>query len=127
MELTPLSRELLAGPDFAVIATNTSAGASQQSVVWVSERDGAVVFTTGSSRAKCRNLVRDPRIGVLVVDAQNPYRYSQVRGAARIGTEGAAEVMDGLSRKYTGEPWVENQKSPRVTVVVTPERVVDHG
>jgi len=125
--LTTLARELLGGPNFAVAATVGSDGSPQQTIVWVRERDGEVIFSTVEGRAKPRNLLRDPTINVLVVDCENGYRYSAIRGRARMEHDNADELIDELSHKYTGQPWVETQTRPRVTVVVTPTHVIDHG
>jgi PPOX class probable F420-dependent enzyme len=124
--LTALARELLGGPNFAVVATAGSDGSPQQTIVWARERDGEVIFSTVEGRAKPRNLLRDPVISVLVVDRENGYRYSAIRGRARIEHENADALIDELSHKYTGEPWVETQTRPRVIVVVKPSHIVDH-
>ena len=125
--LTELARELIDGPNFAVIATVGADGTPQQSVVWVRERDGEVIFSTVEGRAKPRNLLRDPTIGVLVIDRADGYRFSAIRGQARLEHENADELIDELSHKYTGQPWVETQTRPRVNVVVTPTHVIDFG
>lgn len=125
--LTSQARELLAGPNFAVVATVNADGSPQQSVVWVRERDGEVIFSTVVGRAKPRNLLRDPTISVLVIDGQDGYRYSAIHGQARLESENADELIDELSHKYTDEPWVETQTQPRVTVCVTPHRITEHG
>jgi PPOX class probable F420-dependent enzyme len=127
MDLTPAARELLAGPNFAAIATINADGSLQQSVVWVRERDGEVIFSTIESRAKYRNLARDARISVLVIDAKNGYRYSEIRGTARLEPDEPRALIKELSLKYTGEPWVETVSSPRAIVVVTPEHITEHG
>jgi PPOX class probable F420-dependent enzyme len=127
MMLTPQCRELLRGPNFAVIATINADGTPQQSVVWVTEDDGNVVFSTVEGRAKHRNLVRDPRIGVLVLDYTDGYRYSQIRGIARLESTNTDTLIDELSRKYTGKAWVEKQTRPRVNVIVTPTHQHDYS
>jgi PPOX class probable F420-dependent enzyme len=127
MMLTPQCRELLRGPNFAVIATINADGTPQQSVVWATERDGNVVFSTVEGRAKHRNLVRDPRIGVLVLDRTDGYRYSQIRGIARLDSTNADALIDELSRKYTDQAWVEKQTRPRVNVIVTPTHQHDYS
>ena len=71
--------------------------------------------------------MRDPTISVLVIDGKNGYRTSTIHGRARFESDHADELIDELSREYTGQPWVEPQSRPRVTVVVTPTRVTDHG
>ena len=125
--LTRQCRELLRGPNFAVITTINADGTPQQSVVWVAEHDGNVVFSTVEGRAKHRNLVRDPRIGVLVLDRTDGYRYSQIRGTARLDSTNADTLIDELSRKYTDKKWVEKQTRPRVNVIVTPTRLHDYS
>lgn len=125
--LTPLARELLAGPHFAIVATVNADGSPQQSVVWARERDGEVIFSTVEGRAKPRNLQRDKTINVLIIDGENGYRFSSISGTARLESDDADALIDELSHAYTGRPWVETQTRPRVTVVVTPTRVTDHG
>jgi len=125
--LTPLARELLAGPHFAIVATVNADGSPQQSVVWARERDGEVIFSTVEGRAKPRNLQRDTTINVLIIDGENGYRFSSISGTARLESDNADALIDELSHAYTGQPWVETQTRPRVTVVVTPTRVTDHG
>ena len=125
--LTLQARELLRRPNFAVIATINADGTVQQSVVWVAEHDGNVVFSTVEGRAKHRNLVRDPRIGVLVLDRADGYRYSLIRGIARLESTNADALIDELSRKYTDQAWVEKQARPRVNVIVTPAHLHDYS
>ena len=125
--LTPLARELLAGPHFAIVATVNADGSPQQSVVWARERDGEVIFSTVEGRAKPRNPLRDTAINVLVIDGENGYRFSAISGTARLESDNADALIDELSHAYTGRPWVETQTRPRVTVVVTPTRVTDHS
>jgi hypothetical protein len=72
-------------------------------------------------------LVRDPRIGVLVLDHVDGYRYSQIRGIARLDSTDADALIDELSRKYTGKAWVEKQTRPRVNVIVTPTHQYDYS
>jgi pyridoxine/pyridoxamine 5'-phosphate oxidase len=60
MMLTRQARELLRGPNFAVIATINADGTPQQSVVWVAEHDGTVVFSTVEGRAKHRTWCATP-------------------------------------------------------------------
>lgn len=125
--LTDLARELLAGPNFAVVATLTADGMPHQTVVWAGERDGRVVFSTVRGRVKERHLLADPRISVLVLDAADPYRFVTVVGTASLEDEGADDLIDAMSRAYTGEPWVERATSPRVNVVVDVERVIEYS
>ena len=124
--LTPLARDLLAGPNFATVATINRDGSPQQSIVWVDEREGDVIFSTVKGRAKYRNLSRDPRIGLVIVDRNDGYRYCELRGVARLEDENADALIDELSRKYRGRAWVETQTRPRVNVLVTVTHINDY-
>lgn len=125
--LTPQARELLAGPNFAIVATTNADGSLQQTVVWAKERDGEIVFSSLKSRAKTRNLQRDPNVSVLIIDRENGYRYISIRGQARVEDAGANELIDELSHDYDGRPWPEEQPwKPRSTIVVTPSRIIEH-
>ena len=64
---------------------------------------------------------------MLIIDGENGYRFSSIRGAARLESDNADALIDELSHAYTGRPWVETQTQPHVTVVVTPTRITDHG
>lgn len=125
--LTDLARELLAGPNFATIATLAADGTPHQTVVWAGERDGKVVFSTVRGRVKERHLLADPRISVLVLDAQDPYRFVTLVGTATLEDAGAVELIEEMSRKYTGEEWVERATGARVNVVVDVARVIEYG
>ena len=74
-----------------------------------------------------RNLARDDKVSILVIDRSNGYRYSAIQGRARMEEAGADQLIEELSWQYTDEAWPKTQNRPRVTVVVSPTRVTDHG
>jgi PPOX class probable F420-dependent enzyme len=104
-ELTPEVRELFEKANYGHLATLMPDGGPHSVAVWVGFEDGRIVFFTQPSSRKGRNLARDPRIAVSVVDRDNPYRTGRVRGRVAATREGdaALEVIDRLSRKFTGE------------------------
>ena len=116
---------LQAGKHFGVVATVGDDGRPQTSVVWVDWDGENVVFNTTNARAKGRNLRGNPRVSISVWDNDNPYAYFEVEGTATLYETGAAEHINDLSLRYTGEDFA----SPvdRVIVRVRPERVLDHG
>ena len=116
---------LQAGKHFGVVATVGDDGRPQTSVVWVDWDGENVVFNTTNARAKGRNLRGNPRVSISVWDNDNPYAYFEVEGTATLDETGAAEHINNLSLRYTGEDFA----SPvdRLIVRVRPERVLDHG
>ncbi|MGW1836406.1 PPOX class F420-dependent oxidoreductase [Streptomyces sp. NPDC002067] len=122
-------KKLLDTPVFVTVATVQPDGSPQLSPVRV-KRDGEeLLFFTTLGRRKAENLRRDPRIGVLVQPADAPYLYAEIRGTATLTTEGGRELMDELSRKYTGKDYADfrpalAEEDGQVVVRITPRKVV---
>ena len=125
--LTDEQARLLLEPNFATVATLSPDGSSQLSIVWIDWDGEQVLFNTAAGRAKPRNLERDPRASVLVVDREDGYRWVAVRGVAELTAEGADEQIDKLARKYTGEGWQARPGERRLLVRVRPEHVNAYG
>jgi PPOX class probable F420-dependent enzyme len=121
-----LAAELLAGLNFGHLGTVNRDGSVQVSPVWVHIEDGQPVFNTAEGRVKWRNIERDPRVTLEVIDSSG-YRSVEIRGRAVMTREGAREHADELAMKYTGEPFdnfVEGVE--RVKVTIEPERYLFH-
>jgi PPOX class probable F420-dependent enzyme len=124
------ARAVLDGVNFATVATLEPDGSPQLSVVWVSREDDTVVFSTVRGRRKTRNMERDPRVAVLVLDHENPYSYLEVRGTVTLSEHGGRELIDALAGKYQGldrYPWDDGTDNVRVVCRVAADRVVFHG
>ncbi len=78
MKLNEAAQELLDGPHTAVLATTNADGRPQTSVIFVKRDGDAVVFSTIKGRLKTRNMLRDPRVSLLVL--ANVGRYIEIRG-----------------------------------------------
>jgi PPOX class probable F420-dependent enzyme len=124
MELTDAQQKFLKEGHLAIVATIREDGTPQQTPTWVDAEDGRVLFNTAEGRAKPKNLRRDPRVSVCVVDRQNPYRWLSITGTAELEHEGAEEHIDVLAHRYTGrETFGVGPDEERVIVRVRPERV----
>jgi PPOX class probable F420-dependent enzyme len=78
--IPPSHADLLERPLLCTLATVKPSGQPQSNPMWF-EWDGRTVrFTHTSTRAKYRNLQNDPRAAVSIFDADNPYRYLELRG-----------------------------------------------
>lgn len=84
-------------------------GSPQTTPVWIDFQDGQVWVNSAVGRQKDKNVRRDPRVAMAIVDPDNPYRYVEVRGrVAAITEEGADDHIDAMARKYIGKdkyPW----------------------
>ena len=118
------ARALFDGPNFVTIATIDPDGKPQLSIVWAKRDGDDVLFSTIKGRRKYANLVRDGRASALVYPDGDPYRYAEVRGAATITEDPAADLINELSLKYTGEPFGDRPGEQRVIVRIVPDRVI---
>jgi PPOX class probable F420-dependent enzyme len=98
-------RPLLEGRNFAHVATLLPDGSPHSVPVWVGVEDDRVVFFTQEGSRKARNVERDPRVAISVVDHERPYLSAHLRGRVVGKREGEAalEVMDRLARRYTSK------------------------
>ncbi|MBY8884980.1 PPOX class F420-dependent oxidoreductase [Streptomyces sp. PTM05] len=122
-------KKLLDTPVFVTIATIQPDGSPQLSPVWAKRDGDDVLISTTVGRRKEKNLRRDPRVTVLVQPFDAPYTYAEIRGEATLTTEGGQELINELSRKYTGKDYADfnpasGQDAERVVVRVTARKVV---
>src|SRR4051794_29876435 len=113
----------------AVVTTLRGDGSTHNTVVWVDVEDGVPSFNTAYGRAKPKHLERDPRVGLIVVDPEDQYRWLAVDGHAELTTDGADEQIDKLAKKYTGAERYGNRSEgeQRVKVRITPRHVESRG
>lgn len=95
-------RAFLEEPRFGALATIDPDGAPHLTVMWYLLDGDEIMFNTARERRKPVNLVRDPRVSLLVYDA---YRFVRVTGRVResaTGAEALAEIHR-LAVRYDGE------------------------
>ncbi len=123
--------DLMTRPVCGVLTTMRPDGQPQSSLVWVDFDGECASVNTTLERQKGRNLARDPRVSLLVVDPEDTSRFIQVRGDAELVFDGAIEHLDRLTRRYTSQPCfyghvypLEQQaKDTRVICRIRPRRV----
>ncbi|HEY3611049.1 MAG TPA: PPOX class F420-dependent oxidoreductase [Pseudonocardiaceae bacterium] len=118
-------RKLVDGRNFAVVATTNADGSPQSSVVWITRDGDDLLFATVRGRRKERNLRRDPRVSVTVLDDANGYEYAEIRGTATMTEQGGRELINDLSRKYQDTDFPDEPADVvRVIVRISPRHVV---
>jgi PPOX class probable F420-dependent enzyme len=130
MRLKEKERKFLENPFVGILTEHRPDGSLHTTPVWVDANGRAEVsFNTARGRRKERDLARDPRLSLLVVDPEDPYRWVSVSGKARFIEEGADEQIDHLAQKYLGKERYPNRApgEQRVTVAIEPERVESVG
>jgi PPOX class probable F420-dependent enzyme len=128
-QITEPMSKLFQGRNFAFVSTLMNDGSPQVTPTWVDIEDGIIFVNTAEGRLKHKNISRDPRIAICVVDQNNPYHMVTVRGrVVEQTTEGADEHIDKLAKKYLGVDKYPGPKDypgqKRVIIKIKPERVL---
>lgn len=128
IQFSAATLRLLDGRNYAVLATVNPDGSPQTSVVWVG-RDGAdLLFSTVEGRVKHRNMLRDPRVSVTVIDSLDPENYAELRGRVSITPDVGRLVDTRLSWKYDGrDPGADRPGAVRVIVRMTVDKVTGYA
>src|SRR5579864_980990 len=100
-ELPDNVRAFLQDTRFAVIGTTNRDGSPHLTALWYELRGDGVMMNTGAASKKVRNLKRNPRAAVTVVDRKEA-RHVTLEGSI---TSDDAHVMDdltALASRYAG-------------------------
>lgn len=96
--------------------------------VWFDYDGTHVIINSARGRVKDKVMRRSGEVALAISDPDDPYRYIQIRGRViEITEEGARDMIDHLSEKYTGGPYDAFRGEIRVTYKVLPEIVSSMG
>jgi len=98
----PNIRKLFENKNFVFLSTLMEDGSPQVSPTWVDIENEDILINTAIGRTKHRNVTRDPRVAVAVVDVNNPYNSVVIRGKVidQLTGDIAEKHIDKLSKKY---------------------------
>jgi PPOX class probable F420-dependent enzyme len=121
--LNEAAREVLDLPHFAVLATSNDDGRPQSSVIFVKRDGDTVVFSTIKGRLKTRNMARDPRVSLLVVDKERG-RYVEIRGSVEITDDPEKRLLYEMYDRYMGgTPPPPEPDAERLIVRIRPDKL----
>ncbi|HKX15580.1 MAG TPA: PPOX class F420-dependent oxidoreductase [Propionibacteriaceae bacterium] len=128
-EMTAEVQRLVDGTNYAHVATLLPDGAPHVVPVWIDlEGDYVAILTSPGSR-KARNLERDPRVAISLVDADQPNASALIRGRVVewVNGERAWDIIDRMSHKYIGQPYP--LRTDRIVLLIQPDhaRAVTFG
>ncbi len=129
--ITPPGYEnLLQTTALAHVATIGPHGKPQSNPVWFGWDREYVMFSQTKTRQKYRNIQRDSRVALSLVDPENPYRYLEIRGQVdRIEEDPDLAFIDSMAKKYLGmDQYPYHQPGDeRVVIFVRPEHTTQMG
>ena len=110
--LTPAVRAFLEERRYAVLATINESGMPQLTAIWYELQGTEVLMNTAAGRLKHRNLQRDPRLSLCVVDEE---RYVTLYGLATLHEDQAQAQADDyrLAIRYDG-PERAKERAPEI-------------
>lgn len=124
--------DLIEGPVFAILTTVTADGQPQNTVMWCSwDGDQVLVNTRGTSK-KVKNIRSNPKVALIAVDPQNPFRWVDVRGEVEsIREDIDFENINSHAKLYMNvdefygsvAPIEQKGKEDRVVLRITPKQV----
>jgi PPOX class probable F420-dependent enzyme len=125
--LTDQVRQIIDGPHLSVLATTNPDGQAQTSVILVMVEGDDILFSTIKGRRKTTNMLRDPRVNLLVhtlpVGAEGS-TYATISGTVDLVDDPSGAFHQVLYDIHMGgatpppEPGAE-----RVIVRITPQKV----
>jgi PPOX class probable F420-dependent enzyme len=122
-------KKLANGANFAALTTLGPDGTPSTHVMWVDADDDHVLVNTEVHRQKYKNVQRDPRVAITVMDRDNPYRYVEARGrvVGEVRGDDARADIDTLSRKYNGADYTTPIQSERVILRIEVDKTTKMG
>jgi PPOX class probable F420-dependent enzyme len=118
---------------FGTLATVSADGSPFQAVIWYLVRGDTLVVNSKVGRVWPSNLLRDPRVSLVVEDG---YEWVGVRGRAEAVTDQASAQADiaAMARRYHAEDPAKAERmvrmfesQERISFIVHVERVAEHA
>jgi PPOX class probable F420-dependent enzyme len=123
-------RDLFNKKAFASLTTLMPDGSPQTTPVWCDTDGEHVIFNSARGRQKDRNVRRDPRVAMAIIDPDNPYRYLEIRGkVVEITEQGADAHIDKMAKKYMDKDKYPLRQPGEVRVLykIRPEHTTTMG
>ena len=116
-------------PNVGVVAALREDGTPHQTVVWVDWDGTHVLLNLNNFRSKLEYLQRDPRVSVLVLDRDDPFRWLRLEGKVEeITPEGAHEHIIRQAGVYVGrDTYPLGEGEQRILVRIALSQVEAHN
>ena len=121
--------DLLRSTAVAHVATIGPKGEPQVNPVWF-DWDGEQLFLPVGTRQKHKNLGREPRIALSIVDPENHLRYIEIRGeVVRVEEDPNIDFISSMAKKYLGVDRYPNHQpgDERIVLYVEPRHTTQMG
>jgi PPOX class probable F420-dependent enzyme len=121
-------QRLFQGRNLAFISTlSKKEGSPHITPVWADMEDDLIFVNTFETSAKNKNVTKDPRIAISVVENSNPYNMVAIKGRViDQTTEEADEHLKRLAKRYLGigKYYYRKPNHRRIILKIKPEKVM---
>jgi PPOX class probable F420-dependent enzyme len=124
------------GKNFAFLGTVNKDGSPQVTPTWIDiiekekeegeDHEQIILINTAKDRLKQKNISRDPRVSISIVDEDNPYSMITVKGrVVEQTTKGADEHIDKLANRYLNADKypAHSPDVKRIILKIKPEKI----
>ena len=123
----PSIRRLFEGKNLVYIASLMKDGSPQVTPTWVDIENGTILVTTAVGRTKQKNISRDQKVALALVDQNNQYDMVTARGKVveQIKGKEAEDHADKLAKKYLGIDKYPRRAPDEVRILlkIKPEKI----
>jgi PPOX class probable F420-dependent enzyme len=125
-------RYILSGPHLSVLATTNPHGQAQTSVIFVKQDGDEILFSTIRGRRKTINMIRDPRVNLLIhgLPPERPNyagdgpNYVAISGTVELTDDPGGAFHKEMYRLHMGGATPPPEpEAQRVTVRIVPQRI----
>ncbi len=119
-------RKLFQGKNLIFIATINLDGSPQLTPVWGNYYDDHILINTAEGRVKHKNVKKDPRVAISVVDNDNPLNMTTIRGKViEIIPDYDYLHINKLTKQYMGidEYPFKRDGEKRIIFKIKPEKI----
>lgn len=123
-------RDLFTKKAFVHLGTLLADGTPHVTPVWCDFDGTHIRINSAKGRVKDKNMRRNKRVALSIMDPENGYRYLAVRGeVVEITEQGADAHIDSLAKKYLDKDKYPFRQAGEVRVIykIRPERVSGRG
>tara|TARA_B100001057_G_scaffold494839_1_gene592311 strand:- start:32130 stop:32540 length:411 start_codon:yes stop_codon:yes gene_type:complete len=126
MKLDNKTIQMASGPNYAALTTLFNDGVPQTHVMWVDTDGKNILINTEIHRFKYKNVLKDPRVTVMIWKHDNPFKFVEVRGVVvgEITGQDARDNIDKLSEKYWDKPYPFPVETERIVLIIKPNKEV---
>ena len=119
----PEEYRYLLDANVATLATVEPDGTPQLSELWFLHDEGEIRLSLNTARRKTQNLSQRPQCSLLILDLENPFKYVEIRGRARIEDDDGSFAHKLHGKYHADVAAYDKPGEGRVVVTIEPTRI----